>query len=378
MIKRMLIMLVGLAILFGIVFGFKAYKNEKIAEKVAANRIPIITVSSTQPKSETWRNTLTEVGSTVAVNGVNVTTEMAGMVEHIYFNGGGMIKKGALLVTLDIRPEVAKLHSLEAQARYAKITYFRNIKQNRIGAISDETLAQNKADYESTKANVAEEKATIALKEIHAPFSGKLGINLINQGQYLNPGDKIVSLQTLSPIYVNVNLPQQTLPSLKIGQTVAVTSDSFPNKTFTGKISTINPQVDSATRNIEIQATFPNQDSLLVPGMFVHATLDLGSSEHYLTLPLTAITFNPYGNMVYILKPTTQTKNNQKVYEAIQTFVTLGEQKGNEIAVIKGITSNDTVVSSGGFKLKNHSLVVINNTVQPLSTTDPKPTQEYQ
>ncbi len=210
--KRLLITLACLAILFGAIFGWKAFYSHKRSE-VAKERIAnhLAAVSAMQAKESTWQPSLSSVGSTRTYKGIYVTTELGGMITRIDFKPGAVVQKGQLLAQLDIAPDVAKLHALEADARFAKVTYRRNLKQYRIGAVSKQTLTGDEAKYQSTKANVAQEQAIIAKKTIRAPFSGRLGIALVYPGQYINPGDKVVNLETLSPIYVDFYLPQQDL-----------------------------------------------------------------------------------------------------------------------------------------------------------------------
>ncbi len=376
--KYMLITIIGLIILFGCVFGFKAYVNSRRQAVAQAHKNPILTVSSATAKTATWNQLITAVGSTRTVKGVNVTTELSGMVEHITFTPGSFVQKGTLLATLDIKSDIAKLKSLEATANFDKITYVRDLKQFRIGALSGEQLASAKSNFQSSAANVLEQKATIAKKIIRAPFTGKLGISYINPGQFIQPGDKITTLETISPIYVDFYVPQTDLAKLKVGQQVEVLVDSFPNTKFTGTITTLNPNVQADSRNIEVEATLANKDKLLLPGMFVNVTIHLGLSNTYVTLPTTAVNFNSYGDIIYTLKSTGKTDNSKKVWQAIQSFVTLGPARGNQIAILKGLNAGDQVVTSGGFKLKNNSLVFLNNTVQPLSNPDPHPKGEFQ
>lgn len=361
-------------ILFAIIFGIKLinHLSEKYKE-YSQLKHRVVTISAMPAQETSWQHTITAVGSTRTFEGVNVTTELGGMVTHISFTPGQYVKKGDLLVQLDISTDIARLHALQAQAEYAKITYDRNLKQYQVGAVSQETLAGDYAQYQATAADVAEEVATIAKKTIRAPFTGKLGISLVNPGQYINPGDAIVNLQTLSPIWVDFYLPQQQLQEVKLGKMATVTVDTYPNKTFKGLITTINPMVDDSVRNLEVEATLPNKKQLLLPGMFVNVSINSGKPQQYITLPQTAISFNPYGNVVFILTKTGKKVNKQKVWKATQTFVTVGDTRGDQIAVLSGIQPNDMVVTSGQLKLTNGSMVVINNSLAPANNPDPHP-----
>lgn len=374
MSKQMRSMLLYVGILFGIVFGWKLihtiFIKIVVSEKLSSR---IATVSAMKAEDTSWQSTLSSVGSTRTYMGVNITTELSGMVTYINFTAGENVKKGQVLAQLDISQDVAKLHSLEAQAEIAKITYERDLKQYKIGAVSKETIDQDRAQYQSSAADVKEQKATIEMKTIKAPFDGKLGISQIYLGQYLQPGDAVVNIQTLSPIYVDFYLPQQDLPQIVLGQEVSVTADTYPDKTFLGNITTINPEVDSDVRNVEVEATLQNKDGTLLPGMFVNVTMNVGSPSQYVTLPQTAISFNPYGDIAFTLIPTKDKQGTQTIYTANQTFVTTGDRRGNQIAVVKGINQGDMVVTSGELKLVNGSRVVIDNSLAPSDNPDPHP-----
>jgi len=372
----MFFMLLFVVILFGAVFGWKAIKTHIRNKEVAAHMNPTMTVSAMVAKSSVWSPDIDVVGSTRTVKGVNVTTEQGGLVEHIYFTPGMFIKKGTLMVQLDIRPDVAKLHALEADAKVADITYRRNQKQYRIGAISQETLAQDEGNYERTKADVVEQKAVIAKKTIRAPFNGKLGISLINPGQYLNPGDAIATLQTLNPIYVDFFLPQQNSFDVKIGQTVDVKVDAHPKITFSGPITTINPIVGAETRNIEVEATLKNPKYWLLPGMFVDVTVKSRLHPSFTTLPQMAVAFNPYGDIVYTLTDTGKKEKGKKVYKADQNFVTIGKTRGDQVQITKGIKAGQLIVTAGQMKLKNGSLVFINDAVKTADNPNPTPPEQ--
>lgn len=376
LITRMIIMLIGVGILFGIVFFIK-YKEKQADKKYReAHRVPIFVVSAMKVPYVSWAQLLKGSGSLRTVKGVNVTTQLAGMVRNIYFSAGSYVHKGQLLVLLNIDPDVAKLHSLEAEAEYAKITYFRNKRQYAIGAVSKEQLDSDEANYKNTAAQVAEQKAIIEEKTIRAPFSGRLGISLVNPGQYLVPGDAISNLQTIDPIYADFNFPQENIPNIKVGQSVSVNLNNFPDKTFTGNITTINPAVDENTRNVIVEVTLSNPEHILSPGMFVSGAITIGAPKKYLTLPIAAIAYNPYGDYVYVLTKTKQTEKGYPVWKATQKVVTTGEVRGNQTAILTGIKEGEMIVTSGQLKLQNNSLVVINNKVQPSDNPNPDITNE--
>jgi len=241
---------------------------------------------------------------------------------------------------------------------------------------------------------VAQQQATIAKKIIRAPFSGRLGITTVNPGQYLNPGDKIVTLQTIDPIYVDFNLPQRDIGSLTIGQTVHVATDSFPGAKFPGRITAISPKVDSTTRNVSVEATLANPKRQLLPGMFANTAVDVGEKTHYLTLPQTAITYNPYGSTVFIVMPADEFAKAQAAKAKSegasapapaasasglvvqQAFVTTGDTRGDQVAILSGLKEGQTVVTTGQVKLKNGTPVVVDNSVVPANSANPTP-QEH-
>ncbi|MDP1575103.1 MAG: efflux RND transporter periplasmic adaptor subunit [Coxiellaceae bacterium] len=369
--KPMLITLIFLIAFFGVIFGLKQFILHEQKKFSVQFENPIITVSATEATSSQWGSEINVVGSTRTVKGVNVTTELSGMIEEIDFTPGADVKKGDVLVKLNIAPDIAKLHQLQAQATLDKITYNRDKIQYSFGAVSKEQLDTDLANMKSTAASVEEQQATIDKKIIRAPFTGRLGISAVNPGQFINSGAGVVNLETLDPIYVDFYLPQQQVQDASVGQTVQITTDRLPGKIFTGKITTVNPIVDSSIRNVEVEATLPNPQKILLPGMFTNVVLNVGAPKTYITLPVLAVTFNPYGELVYILKKTNQLSNGKPVWKAEQQFVNAGESRGNQVSVLKGITVGDRVVTSGQLKLKNGSFVVIDNSVVPSDNPNP-------
>lgn len=371
--KQMIIMLVLVAILFGLIFGWKALGNYMKSQFFLKMQSPAVTVSTMKVEASLWQPTLKAVGSMRALLGVNVTTELAGMVQTIYFTPGTAVKKGTVLVQLNAGTELGLLHSLQAQVELAKITYKRDQAQYTAHAVSKQAVDTDEWNLKNLQAQVAQQAATVEKKTLRAPFSGQLGINNIYPGQYLNVGDTVTTLQALDPIYVDFYLPQQDLAKLELGQTVQVITDTFPDKIFQGKITTIEPVVDSATRNVEVEATIPNPDFKLKPGMFTRVEVATGAKQNYLTLPQSAISFNPYGDIVYLVKESGKKDNNSKPILVVkQVFVTVGETRGDQIAVLKGLHAGDIVVTSGQLKLKNGSHVIINNKIQPSNEASPK------
>lgn len=375
--KRMRTMLIFVGVLFGCIFAYKLFTSLMIKMYIASNQSPVITVSAMEAGYSYWQPQIKATGSLRAIRGVNVTTELAGMVSTIYFTPGASVKDKDLLVQLNAVSDNALLHSLEANAELAKVTYLRDKAQFAARAISKQVLDTDAANLKSLVAQVAQQAATVAKKTIRAPFAGRLGISAVNPGQYVNPGDMIVTLQTLDPIYVDFYLPQQSLAVIKVGQQVEVKTDTFPAKTFSGKITTVNPAVDTSTRNVEVEATLANPEYELTPGMFATVAVDTEAAKRQLTLPQTAITFNPYGELVYLIKETGKDKKGEPILAVRQAFVVTGETRGDQIAILKGINEGDRVVTSGQLKLKNGSLVAINNSIVPPNNPDPKAPDEH-
>jgi membrane fusion protein (multidrug efflux system) len=342
--------------------------------------LPPATVSAMKAEYQVWQPQLNAVGTLRAVRGVDVTTEVAGLVRSINFKSGDEVKTGQVLAQLNADSDIAQLHSLEAAAELASTVYERDKAQLAAEVISKAQVDTDAGDLKSKRAQVAQQQAVVEKKTLRAPFAGKLGISIVNPGQYLNPADKLVTLQTLDPIYVDFYLPQQQLPQVAIGQALTLTTDTYPGVVFTGKINAINSKIDANTRNVQVEATIPNAKRQLLPGMFASVRVNSGEENRYLTLPQTAITFNPYGNTVFVVKASDKKedkddKGNPRL-SAQQVFVTTGPTRGDQVAILKGIEPGAQVVTSGQVKLKNGTPLIIDNKVQPSNSPDPKPQEQ--
>ena len=385
MTKRMLIMIGGVVVVV-ILLGFGFFLH--IQKLIASAPKPFAqTLTATKVSSTDWQPALAAVGSVVAVRGVDVTTEIAGLVREIHFKSGQDVRQGDVLVELNADADKAQLAALEAAAELSATVLKRDKAQFDAQAIAQAQVDSDAADLKSKRALADQQKAIIDKKTIRAPFSGKLGITTVNPGQYLNPGDKIVTLQTIDPIYVDFNLPQKSVGSLQVGQVVNVTTDGFANESFPGKITAISPKVDTTTRNITIEATFSNPKRQLLPGMFANAAVEAGDKKHYLTLPQTAITYNPYGSTVFVVQTAEEAAAAAKAasapapaassgYFVQQAFVTTGETRGDQVAILKGLKEGQTVVTSGQVKLKNGTWITVDNTIVPANSPNPTP-QEH-
>jgi membrane fusion protein (multidrug efflux system) len=372
MAKRMIIMLIIVGVLFGGIFGFKAVQA-RMMKKYMKFQMPPATVTAVEAELQPWQPQLKAVGSLRAVRGVDVTSEISGLVRSLEFRSGQTVTADQVLVRLNADADIAQLHALQAAADLAKTTYERDKKQFEVQAVSQATLDAEAADLRSKQAQVAQQQALVDKKTIKAPFSGKLGISTVNPGQYVNPGDKIVTLQELDPLYVDFYLPEQELSKVAIGQAVGMRSDTYPGRSFNGRITVINPKVDPDSRNFQVEATVANPRHELLPGMYSTVEVRAGTEQRYLTVPQTAVTYNPYGDTVYIVQEKGKGPDGKPLLIVQQTFITVGPTRGDQVAILSGVKEGDTVVTSGQLKLRSGSAVVINNAVQPANEEAPKP-----
>ncbi|MGB7918995.1 MAG: efflux RND transporter periplasmic adaptor subunit [Desulfobacterales bacterium] len=373
MIKRIIITIVGLMVVVGILGGIKGLQIKRMIAQGKQFSPPPEPVTTAVAREETWESLLTAVGSLEAVQGVIVTAELSGKVERIGFEPGTKVKTGDLLVQQDISAENAQLRAAEANLALAKIDLDRKSKLLAQKTISRSEYDNAEAQYKQAAAQADNIRAAIKKKTIRAPFDGRLGIRLINIGQVLKEGDAIVSLQSIDPIFVNFSLPQQQLAQVNAGLVVQVTADALPGQVVAGKITAINPQVDAATRNIQMQATVANPEERLRPGMFVNVAVVLPARKDVLAIPATAVLYAPYSDSVFVVEEKKEEKNGQPGRVVRQKFVRLGEKKGDYVAIVSGLEEGDTVVSTGVFKLRNGQSVVVDNAVTPEFKLNPKP-----
>ena len=376
-VKRMIIMLVIVGVVLGLIFGFEWVALPKIMKGVLASQAnPPQTISDTVAQKQDWQPQMTAIGSLRAVHGADLSAQIGGIVSAIHFDSGADVAEGALLVELSSADDQAKLESLKAQSQLAQITYDRDQRQFQAQAVSKQIVDTDAQTLKSDLAQVAQQQATLDYKTIKAPFAGRIGIRQVDVGQYLAPGTAVVTLQALDPIYIDFNLPQQALAQIAVGQNVNVTVDTFPGKQFLGKISAVNSKVDLSSRNVQIRATLDNHDHKLLPGMFASAAIDVGGKQSYVTLPQTAVTYNPFGSTVYLVDNKGKDANGQDQLVARQVFVTTGDVRGDQVAILKGVNVGDTVVTAGQIKLRNGSPLHIDNSVQPTDDANPKPNAE--
>src|SRR5450631_4421700 len=377
MVKPLLILLVTVAALMGGIYGWHWFVAKKFIEPMMKEMASAPqTVSTTTAAESSWQSRTQALGTLRAARGADLAAQAAGVVDKIHIESGAEVAAGTVLLVLKPNDDPAKLAQLQAQAELASITLKRDQEQLEAQAVSQATVDTDVSNLKAARAQVAAQQALVEEKVVRAPFAGKLGIRLVDEGQYLAAGTTVVTLQALDPIYIDFYVPQQALARLKVKQVVSATVDAYPGVTFNGNIASVNSKVDTASRNVQIRASFANADRRLVPGMYANVDINDGEPSTLVTLPQSAITYNPYGNTVYLVqKSGTDDKGNPKL-SVLQRFVKLGETRGDQVAVTSGVAAGDEVVTAGQMKLRNGSPVVVNNKVVPTSDSNPTPPNE--
>ena len=371
--KIIIFSLIGLAVLIGVLVGIKGLQINRMIAQGEQYVPPPETVTTAVVRSAAWPSVLTAVGSLEAVQGVMVTAELTGKVSKIAFEPGRAVKAGDLLVQQNTTSETAQLRSAEASMELARLNLERAKELLPENVITRSSYDSAEAEFKKAAAQVDTIRATIAKKTIRAPFTGRLGLRLVNLGQILNEGDSIVSLQSMDPIFANFQLPQQELAKIQRGLAVKLTIEALPGEVIEGAITAVNPLVDSATRNIRVQATVANAREHLRPGMFVNVAMVLPEAPSVLTIPSTAVLYAPYSDSVFVVEDKPSDTGARSGSVVRQQFVRLGEKRGDYIAVLSGLKEGETVVSTGGFKLRNGQSVVSDNTLSPEFKLAPKP-----
>lgn len=378
---RWALMLIGVLVVFGSVFLIKAIFARKTNEFFDHMPQPAIAVSTATARLERWSASGEAVGTLVAINGTDVTTEAGGVVRSITFEAGQQVAAGTVLVRLNTANEEATLKALEASAQLAQVQAERWARLGQDQLVSQDDVQQKRTAAATAQAQVEAQRARIDQKTIRAPFSGVLGLRKVHLGQYVAPGTAIVSLQQLDPIHLDFTLPEQLIGRVHTGLAVEASTDTLPGRRFTGTVTAIEPQVDPGTRNFKVQATLRNPDGALRPGSFVRVGFDLGAAEDVVVIPQTAVSFNPYGNAVFVVtrvprKPGETDMRGKPVsgekFIVTQRFIKTGAPRGDLIAVTAGLKPGETVVTSGLLKLRNGAEVTINNQIQPASDLQPR------
>ena len=368
--KRILFTLIGLVVLIVILGAIKAMQIGAMIDQGKKFVPPPETVTSAVVAADTWETVLTSVGTLNAVQGVTIAAEFTGKVAKISFDPGTAVKKGDILVQQDTSSEEAQLPGAVAQAELARINLERAsqlLEKGMIARADRDTAVAAAAQAEAQAENI---RTIIAKKTIRAPFSGHLGIRLVNLGQTLREGDPIVTLQSLDPIFVDFSLPEQEVGLLKAGLPVKVSGDALSGVTVEGRITAINPQVDAETRNIKVEATVSNRNGRLRPGMFVNVSVGLPAFQKVLVVPATAILYAPYSDSVFVIEANQNGKEGKTLR---QQFVRLGKRRGDFVSVVSGLKEGETIVSTGVFKLRNGQSIVIDNKLAPVFEKTPRP-----
>jgi multidrug efflux system membrane fusion protein len=364
MVRWFIIVGLFLAVLVGGLVYFNYFRDKMIANFFANNKPPPVSVSVVEAKSEVVPNLLTAVGELVAVHQVNVTSDVSGRITDILFTAGASVKAGAPLVQLFDAPEQGDLANFKAQATVAQLSLDRakQLASRQFGPQATVDSAQ--AAFDQAQAGIAKTEAIISQKLVRAPFDGELGVRKVEVGQYLTAGSQIVSLTDLSMLYGNFTVAEKDSAALKVGQTVRIAVDAFPGRTFEGKITTIEPQIASDTRNIRVQATLANPDRILKPGMFATTTVVLPDKPPVVTVPETAVDYTLYGDSVFLIKEN-RGEDGKTSLTAERTFVQTGNRVEGRAEIVRGLKAGDRVVAVGQLKLQSGAAVAI--------STDPPP-----
>ncbi len=392
MVRPLVIMVLLVALVIGGVFAWQAFIGKMVGKFMARSASAPQTVSTVVARKATWQRQIRAIGSLRAVRGADLSAQASGVVDKIDFDSGNDVPAGKVLLRLMPNDDYAKLEQLQAAAELADQTLKRDREQFAAQAISQATIDTDVSTLKGAKAQVAAQQALIEEKIVKAPFAGRLGIRQVDLGQYLAAGTTVVTLQALDPMLIDFYVPEQALQHLKVGQSATATVDTYPGESFKGTVESINSKVDNASRNVQIRASFKNADKRLVPGMFANVAIDSGDSSTEITLPQTCITYNPYGDTVYVLvhhdgadaggaeaqagKGDAKSGDNKPPDTVEQHFVKLGATRGDQVAIVSGVNEGDVVVSAGQIKLRNGSPVVVNNSVQPTDDIHPTPPNE--
>jgi membrane fusion protein, multidrug efflux system len=364
-VRWFVIVALVVVLVLGGLYGFNAWRAKMIANFFASNKPPPTQVSAIVATSEVVPHFATGVGSLAAVRQVTVTPEVGGRVTELNFDSGARVKAGDKIVQINDAPDLGDLANYQAQARLASVTLQRAqaLAARQFGPQTD--VDSSRSQLDQANALIQKTQAIIAQKTIRAPFGGRLGVRQVDLGQFLNPGAAIVTLTDLSALYVNFTLPTQLVPQLAVGQKVDVTADAFPGRKFTATITTIEPQIAASTRTITIQATMPNPDEALFPGMFVNAAVVLTDQAPEVVLPETAVDYTLYGDSVYVIHTDSQDANGKPLLKAVRTPVTTGLRWDNKVAVLSGLKAGDEVVAAGQVKVQDGAAVSVTGNPPP-------------
>ncbi|MBV8492423.1 MAG: efflux RND transporter periplasmic adaptor subunit [Alphaproteobacteria bacterium] len=365
--------IVGLLLLLvlGALYGFNRYRAQAIATFFANNKPPPAQIAAVTAQTQNVPRFASAIGSLAAVHQVTITPEVGGKLTEIMFTPGATVKAGDPLVQLNDAPERGDLANYEAQARYAAATLQRNSHLASNQFASRDTVDQNQSQLDQAKAQIAKTEALIGQKLIRAPFAGRLGVRQADLGQYVSPGAAIVTLTDLKELYVNFTLASTWRGQIALGQKVNITADAFPARTFTGTITTIEPQIRNDTRTMMAQATLQNSDEALMPGMFVNTAVVLLAESDRVVLPETAVDYTLYGDSVYVIREEGADANGKPILKAHRTPVKVGQRWDGKAVINDGVQPGDRVVAAGQVKLQDGAQVIVTGNPPPQPPAKP-------
>ena len=372
MLRWFIIVGLVLSLLVGGLVWFNYFRGKMIAQFFANSKPPPASVSIAEAKSEVIPNLLIAVGDLAAVHQVNVTSDVNGRITDIMFTAGASVKEGTPLLQLYDAPDQGDLASFKAQATVAQLSLDRakQLAARQFGPQA--TVDQAQSAFDQASAGIAKTQAIISQKLVRAPFDGELGVRKVEVGQYLTAGTQIVSLTDLSVLYANFTVTEKDSAQLKVGQTVRVVVDAYPGRNFEGKITTIEPQIATDTRNIRVQATIDNPERILKPGMFTTTTVVLPEKQPVVTIPETAVDYTLYGDSVYLLTEKKE-KDGKTSLTVVRTFVQAGKRIEGRAEILKGLKPGDRVVAVGQLKLQSGAAVTISaNPPPPIPAQPPR------
>lgn len=391
--RRMIIMLLLVAVVFGGIFGMKYMGQKAMTEYFNNQPVPPATVSTALAKSETWQTQLEAPGSLVATLGADVSSEVGGIVTKINVGSGSQVKKGQVMLELEDSTDRAELDRLKAQTKLARLTFERRKKLFDLEAVSQSEIEVAESEYAAARAAVQAQQAKVDEKRIIAPFSGDVGIIQVNLGTFLQPGQAAVTVRQLESLLVDFELPERWVGSVKTGMPIKLTTEAYGDRVFMGKVQAVDPQIDPASRNISVRGELPNEDRALLPGQFAKVTMDLLESHDYVVIPATAVNYNAYGTSVFVISEKEPAEKQEDAatseapaaaaegqppeakWEAQNRFVKLGPTRGDLVTVIDGLKPGEEIATSGLLKLRSGQPVVINNDVTPDANPQPSPRQ---
>ena len=376
MARRLAVLLVLVGLLAAGLIAFQRFKANILRTVVHQITSQVPTVATASASLQQWQPKLDATGTLRASRGADLAAEVPGIVDAIDFTSGADAASGAVLLRLRPNDDVAKLEQLQAAANLAEITYARDVKQLKAQAVAQSTVDTDAANLRSARAQVAAQQALMDEKIVRAPFAGRLGIRQVDLGQYLPAGTPIVTLQALDPMFLDFFLPQQSVGAVRAGQAVTVRLDAYPGRSFTGTVSAVNARIDATSRMVQVRANLANPDRALLPGMFATVSVDVGSRQQQVTIPATAVTYNPYGSVVYVVRQDGEDAAGHPKLIARQQFVTAGDTRGDQVAIVKGLGAGDVVVTAGQNKLRNNQQVLVDNAVRMPDNPAPTPPDE--